>query len=292
MIDEPTVTEAPEEDVRSPGEILALGRELRGLTEEQAAERLNLSVSQIRSLEAGRYSELPGKTYVLGYLKAYARLVDFEESEVLRNFNLQEDATIRGIKPVMKASGGGNKFRKVLGVLVVIAAGGLGLAWWQNSDRSATVAPETGFIQQQGGTGNSFLGQIGFTTETRTVDPAEEESTESAGAAAPEEDLRAMIEAEEQSHADPDSESTGDGRKISLQFDAASWVDLRDVDGERLIYEHISQDRRMTVEGNPPFSIFLGNADGVRIEYEGKPFDFSEFKNGVYARFSLGQRAQ
>ena len=54
MIDEPTDTEAPQEDVRLPGELLALGRERRGLTEEDVAEQLNLGPNQIRALEANR----------------------------------------------------------------------------------------------------------------------------------------------------------------------------------------------------------------------------------------------
>lgn len=312
MIEESTVPEASEDDVQFPGQLLALAREQRGLTEEDVAERLNLSTHQIRALEAGRFSDLPGKTYVLGYIKAYARLVELEEAEVLKNFNLHEDVTIRGVRPVIKAERSGGKLRKLLTVPAVFALAVLGFLWWQSSERNAVVGP--GLVQQEIGSIDQVPAQIEFTTDTRSSEPSETADPEASSisdeekAERPEDELRARIEAEEQlriqglgteTPGDGDTEPAatdeapqplpaGGGREVSLNFDAASWVDLRDADDKRLVYEHVSQGRRITVEGTPPFSVFLGNAEGVRIEYEGKPFDFSEFANGVYARFTLG----
>ena len=314
MVDEPTVAEAPEDDVRFPGEILALGRERRGLTEEDVAERLNLSAHQIRALESGRFSDLPGKTYVLGYIKAYARLLELEEAEVLKNFRLHEDVTIRGVRPVIKAERGGNKRGKLLTVLVIIALAGVGFLWWQSSERSAVVAPGSGLVQQDGGSLELVPGRIEFMTQTNPQEPSESVGREAPPASdeaevgKPEDELRARIEAEETLRTQGQSPASGNDDKIEpatadettlslpaggrraiiLDFDAASWVDLRDAEDKRLVYEHISQGRRITVEGMPPFSVFLGNAGGVRIEYEGNPFDFSKFTNGVYARFTLG----
>lgn len=305
MNDEPTLAGALEEDDWSPGDLLAQGRERCGLTEEEVAVQLNLSVTQIRALEASRFSELPGKTYILGYLKAYARLVGCEEQEVLRNFSLHEDATIRGIKPVIRPTRSSGKHKKLLSVLFVLALGGVGFIWWQSSERSNGVSPQSGVVQQGDGPIVQDSDQNEFGTQTRILDPSvdSEASGSDAGTdpAQPENELRAIIEAEETSRNGGDSGAastaeasapSGGARKIELEFTTGSWVDLRDADDKRLLYEHVNQGRRISVEGKPPFSVFLGNAEGVRIEYEGKPFDFSEFANGVYARFSLGASAQ
>lgn len=303
MTDELTVDEMPEEDIQSPGELLLAGRERLGLTEADVAEQLNLGMNQIKALEANRFGELPGKTYVLGYLKAYARLVGCDEAEVLKNFDLPEDITIRGIRPVAKA-GERRSFRwkPVLVVVVVVALAGTGFLWWQESGRDLLVSSQSGTITSArvpvttGGDG------VAMTIESDVVQPASNEPTsgrpfqpeisETEGAE-PEQDLRARIEAEEQAGEAagmPAGSAAGDERTVELEFVAASWVDLRDSDGERLLYEHINQGKRIVVEGAPPFSVFLGNADGVRIMYQGEPFDFSEYQNGVYARFSLGKR--
>jgi cytoskeleton protein RodZ len=37
--------------------------------------------------------------------------------------------------------------------------------------------------------------------------------------------------------------------------------------------------------------IFLGNADGVRVEFNGQNFDFSRYRRGRIARFTVGENA-
>jgi len=68
-----------------------------------------------------------------------------------------------------------------------------------------------------------------------------------------------------------------------------SWVDVRDAQGNRLLYEVINAGRSVTVEGNAPLSVFLGNVEGVRVEFNGQPFDVSPFRRGEVARFTLGE---
>ena len=59
----------------SAGENLRSAREKYGLTLDDVAAELRLSAYQIRALEEDRYDDLPGETYVRGYLRAYSRLV-------------------------------------------------------------------------------------------------------------------------------------------------------------------------------------------------------------------------
>ncbi len=331
---ESIVSVTSNEDVRSPGEMLAQGRQRSGRTKEEVAVQLNLSVDQIQALEENRFGDLPGKTYVQGYLKAYARLVGCEEEEIFRNFNLQEDTSIRGIKPVMTGpeSGGRHKNKKVWGLLVIVALGVLSFMWWQSRQQADVGSRGADLIQRDMGSISQDPDQNEVRTETRILDPSTMQSTNASLApqdierAQPGDELRARIEAEELSltreqnaetagpaaavpqgeispgtladdAAAPGREApstpaqTSNGRTVTFEFDASSWVDLRDADGQRLLYEHINQGRQVAVEGKPPFSVFLGNAEGVRIEYDGKPFDFSAYVNGVYARFSLGTDA-
>ena len=67
-----------------------------------------------------------------------------------------------------------------------------------------------------------------------------------------------------------------------------SWADIRDAYDNKLLYENIPAGRRVTIEGVAPFSVFLGNADGVQVEFNGKNFDVSRYKRGQVARFTLG----
>jgi cytoskeletal protein RodZ len=70
---------------------------------EDVAADLNLRTEVIEALEAGDYSNLPERTYVRGYLRAYARLLGIHEEEVLED--LPEIHRARGglgsVLPVM-----------------------------------------------------------------------------------------------------------------------------------------------------------------------------------------------
>ena len=70
-----------------------------------------------------------------------------------------------------------------------------------------------------------------------------------------------------------------------------SWVDVRDAKGNKLIYESVPAGREIPLEGLAPFSVFLGNANGVQVFLNGKPYDFSSYKRGLTARFKLEAKA-
>ena len=70
-----------------------------------------------------------------------------------------------------------------------------------------------------------------------------------------------------------------------------SWADIRDARDNKLLYENVPAGRSITIEGVAPFSVFLGNADGIRIEFNGQNYDISRYKRGQVARFTLGEAA-
>lgn len=387
----------------SPGEALRDAREKYGLSIEEVASELNLSVPQVSALEENRFDDLPGKTYVQGYLKSYARLLNSDESDVLQNFNPKEEVNITGIRPVMSEGRRSDRHVKLLGLGVMLALGGLMFAWWQNREHSTFVPLEVGELEQQaiqndggveewrtpeqiaGGAGQ--IAQPGSTVDTHAglaeyvppidvepeagsqSDPASPEQmvagdapvtvqsgagstgeitidtgaggaganaessdqadggvvdqpgqtqagatsaleTADAESAQPEDDApetapvnnagggeleqtevattEATSTAQQPAPAAQQTSEVEEGRLVKLRFNANSWVDLRDADGRRLLYENVTGGKEISIQGNPPFSVFLGNAEGVQIDYGGKPFDFSAYTNGVYARFELG----
>lgn len=67
----------------SPGALLRGKREAHGWSVAQVAQSMNLSRAQIEAIEADDYEALPGRTYVLGYWKNYARLLEFPFDDVI-----------------------------------------------------------------------------------------------------------------------------------------------------------------------------------------------------------------
>jgi len=71
--------------------------------------------------------------------------------------------------------------------------------------------------------------------------------------------------------------------------DEDTWADIRDARQVKLLYETVPAGRTVTLEGIAPFSVFLGNASGARLEYNGKAVDVRPYQRGMIARFVLGE---
>lgn len=71
----------------SLGAFLRGEREKRGMTIEQVASATKINVKLIHLLEADRFSDLPAKPFVRGFVTAYARFVGLDPKEILTKYN-------------------------------------------------------------------------------------------------------------------------------------------------------------------------------------------------------------
>lgn len=89
--------ESEEATLQSPpystgvGARLAAAREKWGLSVEETAQCLNLSGDIIRALEQDAYERLPGATFVMGYLRAYAKLLKLDHEEIIAGVCLEAE---------------------------------------------------------------------------------------------------------------------------------------------------------------------------------------------------------
>lgn len=67
------------------GERLAAARIEWGVSVSEVAAYLNLSDATIEALESGAHDELPGLTFVKGYLRAYAKLLNLDPDDIIRH---------------------------------------------------------------------------------------------------------------------------------------------------------------------------------------------------------------
>jgi cytoskeletal protein RodZ len=100
-----------EEEVATQGELaitrtgdrLRLAREAAGLSLADVATRTRITQRHLAAIEKSDFSELPGRTYITGFARAYARAVDLPETEIgaaIRH-ELEEDA--HGSRPLYEA---------------------------------------------------------------------------------------------------------------------------------------------------------------------------------------------
>jgi cytoskeleton protein RodZ len=68
---------------RSLGATLKAARERAGLSLDQAAQQLKLAPRQVRALEDEEFTQLPGRTFVRGFVRNYARLLNLDGDALL-----------------------------------------------------------------------------------------------------------------------------------------------------------------------------------------------------------------
>jgi cytoskeleton protein RodZ len=95
----------------------------------------------------------------------------------------------------------------------------------------------------------------------------------------------------------PESESEGAGEttpqssaatprgRLTLTVSGESWVDIRDAGGGQVLRGLISGPDPRSVSGQPPFTLVIGDAGAVSLQYDGEPVPLERFTRGDVARF-------
>src|SRR6187402_2189402 len=78
-----------DESQLSPGKLLLQGRLQAGLTQEQIAKELYMTVSKVKALEADDYGSLSSETFARGYIRAYANMLKLDVVTVLNAYEKQ-----------------------------------------------------------------------------------------------------------------------------------------------------------------------------------------------------------
>ena len=132
------MTDSPQVEldiVMSPGALLKAGREEQGMSQREAADRLNWMPDYVSVIEGDNYEKLRNPAFARGYVKAYARLVGLNADELVASFDRiradnasNNEARMKETKPLHLQKTG-------LGVVV-----GLGIflltivfMWWRSS---------------------------------------------------------------------------------------------------------------------------------------------------------------
>ena len=71
------------EAVSSVGAALRAAREAAGLSADAVAQQLKLHPRQVRAIEEDDYGRLPGRTFVRGFVRNYARLVNLDADAIV-----------------------------------------------------------------------------------------------------------------------------------------------------------------------------------------------------------------
>jgi len=103
MADEDVAPEQGELAITRTGDRLRLAREAAGLSLADVATRTRITQRHLAAIEKSDYSELPGRTYITGFARAYARAVDLPEADVGAAIRQELEDDAHGSRPLYEA---------------------------------------------------------------------------------------------------------------------------------------------------------------------------------------------
>ena len=74
------------------GDRLRAAREVKGLTLEQVAAQTRIPQRHLQTIETGDFSQLPGRTYAVGFVRTYAKTVGLDQDEAVASVRAELDA--------------------------------------------------------------------------------------------------------------------------------------------------------------------------------------------------------
>lgn len=280
----------------SPGKILLQGRLQSGLTQEQVAKELYMTVHKVKALENDDYSCLSSDTFARGYIRAYANLVKVDIVLALAAY----DQLMAGLKPKETtqshaAAVAENSHRGAWQFLAVIGAFFVGLwlisVWFfDNHTETEYLVPvavmsSAASMEATSSVATSDVNLSSISTSTSApmvamktmVVNGSSSSTKSVSGINVQASVASLV-ASTSSIAAVQTSAAVSAKKTSLDelsfsFRAESWLEVSDSRGDVLATELESAGSKVKLVGLAPFDVKLGNAPAVDIQLNGKKID-------------------
>ncbi len=294
-----------EEQVAGPGTLLKNARVEKGLSQEEVASRLNLRLANVQDLEAEHFDKTISATFIRGYLKAYAKLLEVPVEEVLTayervNTGTPEPAKLQSFSRKMSMQADDDKLMLVSYLILGIILALVVVWWFQQSDSDIlpeietsveTTEPESSDVSRftvQERDNSAVTDDDNSISETSALEPASEgpqSSDDQQNMAGPAESQTVAEEAatEESGEtalvqpaapgevAEPPANQMIDAVDLVFELSGDCWVNIVDATGEAIAYGVKAQGRVMPLSGIPPFESTLGAPGVVSITYAGEP---------------------
>ncbi len=275
----------------SVGKKLRNGREAKGMTLGDVAERLKLSPRQVEALENDDWSRLQCNTITRGFVRNYARLVGLDAADLMlaldqiakpQQKELNVPVSINVKVPSEHGVARRDYFRVVGGLLILMIAvlvyfflpPDLVQSTYAAIKERLTSKPSTSVLNVAGAE------VVPAVTQPVATLVAAAEATPSAQTLPAASQSGGLVEA-------PAVQANKSENVLKFSFSKPSWVEVKDKSGQ-IVFSQLSPAGSLReVSGQPPFSVVVGNAGNVTLQYKGKDVDLTKRSKDDVARLIL-----
>ncbi len=293
----PPVQKAPE----TLGQILRSARLAQDLTVEQLSTELRIEAKQLNALEQNRFEQIGVPVFVKGYLKQYGLRLGLDVRDLLALYYKQTTLADVEIQPrrTIKLRDERQITSWILAAIVLLTlVVGLAVWWWSGGSFSSawgiritpvTSTPPAAEAAEPEPPPAAVPVAVPLERTLPAVDPpaADPPPAEPAGQPAEASEPPAVAAFQAPDEGDDAGAPPAAAISLDLTFEQESWAEITDARGERLLFGLSAAGRNVTVRGEPPFAIVLGNADSVRLTVDGEPYAIPRTRQGNLARFAV-----
>ena len=308
------------EEPRTLGATLAAERERQGLARADVAQRLHMSPSQVEALEHGDYEHLPKGTFLRGFVRNYAKVLNIPADPLL---GLLADAKPREPAPGIVVPTQNIRFdplgerlsspyvKAATLALVAVAVGFAAMYWamYVRPGRAEHAAGKSGekaaapAVATAPPADSAPGAPVVAPPAAPPPDAKPAEAPSASASAAPQpaatpapakaQPARAADAAPGKAAAPEKVAAAGSeaipagAKRLRFHFTGESWVDVRDARGRVLLQRLNPAGSDAEVAGRPPLQVVVGNAPEVTLTYDGRDFDLEPYTNVAVARFTL-----
>ncbi len=295
--------------VQSVGHILRRARIAKGMSIDDVSRQLRISIQQVEAIEKEDFGKLPGRTFLRGFIRNYANLVQLDSAPLLQM--LPESVPIISTyertpltnKQISFSSNRESSGNNRLIIIIILFAVILGAYFisenidWNKVPDSSAMSNEVKKVTEKA----SVEIQLPISSSTKNApntqinkapEPSIQIGTEKNSNAESGIKTEALTVATENKSAVPDTEkpaaaASGLGN-LYFRFTADSWVKVVDGKGVSVFEQLKKGGSEQMVVGRRPLSIVLGNASGVNLTYNDQEVNIPSYKrqDGT-ARFTL-----
>jgi len=305
MSDTERTSDAPE--TTTAGAYLRASREAAGLSVDVVAQQLKLAPRQVRAIEEDDYARLPGRTFVRGFVRNYARLLGIDSDALLSilpgseaQTPLERQTITSSGRPMgeMPADAGRRhswaRWLIPLALLAIIGVaafyefsrqampGRLAAVFSTSSTPAAPAASSPTPAASTANTGGATSMALPNPLEAAKSEPPVVPTTAATaiGAAAP-----AGAGAVSVGLA-PGAAPAAD-TPLLLTFIGTSWVEVKDGNNAIIYLQTGLAGTTQALGGTLPLEVVVGNAAQVAVTFRGTPIDLAPYTRANVARLTL-----
>jgi cytoskeleton protein RodZ len=265
----------------SPGGIIRRARTRARLSLEDLSSQTKLARNTLDALERDDFDALLEPVYVRGYYRKCAKVLDLPEQELLDAYHARVTPRAPAAPSKLRLASGTELSSSTrppwtAAVLLGLAAVLLSVGIWLMRGQPGLVVPPPVETAEQ---------NLPAASEPAALEPG---STEPLPAVPGQTDPAAALPAPEVA-VEPPPPPPPQGR-LTMEFTETSWAEVQDANGSMLLQGLIEAGRSSVFDAPIPYTVFLGNAPGVRVHYDDQPVSLRAYTRAdLTARFKLPQ---